>query len=317
MAPVSGVYTRHIEVPAPLAEEKFVEEIVAAGPPSTLARQPPAEPIAEAEVSVETGPLPEYQPVPEPEPELAPADGTGAVAEVGDLVTIRYDHEADRPIRVRLSTTENRPNEGIVHISEPLGKAVLGASVDDEIEVVIGHTTKTAVVERIEKGPSSQAHETNLQDLRSIFRETNFQRASWQPSPQSPPPGPILSLPTAGKIGCDLGDGAILGEGEEIYCHLSKRDLEWRKPEGRAVARDGVLFMDGQQIHPQRGAWLQEALRIVQKKVGHAANLNAWIHWYARRNGKLIPVAELRTVVQTRAKRAGGTNELTLDDLEL
>ena len=234
---------------------------------------------------------------------MALDDGTGAVVEVGDLVTIRYNHAPDRPIRIRLSKTQNRPSEGIVHVSEPLGDAVLGASVDDEIEVVIGGAKRTAVVEHIEKGPSSsRVHKLNPQDLRSILRKTDLQRVSSKPSPV---PEPTLPLPSPGKIGCDLGDGVILGEGEEIYCHLSKRDLDWRKPEGTAVAHHGALFVDGQRIQPQRGAWLQEALRIVQQKVRHAATLNAWIYWYARRNGKLIPVAELRAVVHTRAKRRG------------
>ncbi len=315
MAPVNGVYTQHIEVPPPLAEEKFVEEIVATEPSASQPSTPPLQSLAKFVVE-EVAPnateqTPARTPVPEPEQELALADGIGAMVEVGDLVTIRYDHAPDRPIRVRLSNIENRPNDGIVHISEPLGIAVLGASVDDEIEVIIGLTTKTAVVERIEKGLSS-GDEPSRQNLSSISQETTPHRVT-----SKLPPEPKPSMEASGNIGCDLGDGATLGEGEDIYCHLSKRDLELRTPEGKAVAHAGALFMDGQRIHPQRGAWLQEALRIVQQKVGHDATLNAWIHWYARRNGKLIPVSELRTVIQTRTKRTAGTNELTLDDLGL
>ncbi len=307
MTPINGVYTRHIEVPPPVAKEELVEEMVATEPspppPSPPAQRPTPVPVVDPAAPVEREPVSAHPPLSEPEPELALDDGTGAVVEVGDLVTIRYNHAPDRPIRIRLSKTENRPTEGIVHVSEPLGDAVLGASVDDEIEVVIGGAKRTAVVEHIEKGPSSsRVHKLNPQDLRSILRKTDLQRVSSKPSRV---PEPTLPLPPAGKIGCDLGDGVILGEGEEIYCHLSKRDLEWRKPEGKAVAHDGALFMEGQRIQPQRGAWLQEALRIVQQKVGHAATLNAWIYWYARRNGKLIPVAELRAVVHTRAKRRG------------
>jgi transcription elongation GreA/GreB family factor len=52
---------------------------------------------------------------------------------------------------IRLSKTENRPREGIVHIGQPLGSAVLGATVDDEIEVLVGGQRKTGVVERIDK----------------------------------------------------------------------------------------------------------------------------------------------------------------------
>ena len=79
------------------------------------------------------------------------------MADVGDLVTIRYNHTSDRPIRIRLSKTENRPADGIVHVSEPLGEAVLGVSVDDEIEVNIGGTLRRGIIERIEKYPSRPA----------------------------------------------------------------------------------------------------------------------------------------------------------------
>jgi transcription elongation GreA/GreB family factor len=82
---------------------------------------------------------------------LALDDATGLVVEVSDLVTIGYNQAPDRPIRIRLSKTENHPTEGIVHISQPLAAAVLGVSVDDEIEVVIGGAKRTAVVEHIER----------------------------------------------------------------------------------------------------------------------------------------------------------------------
>ena len=84
-------------------------------------------------------------------------DDAGLIAEVGDVVTIRYDASPDRPIRIRLSKTENRPADGIVHIAQPLGSAVLGTSVDDEIEVVIGGRRKNGVVERIDKATRQQA----------------------------------------------------------------------------------------------------------------------------------------------------------------
>jgi very-short-patch-repair endonuclease len=306
MAPIDGVYTLHVEVPPPGTEEDFATEVAVAEP----APQWQAAPTDEAPVPAQAVPLPASLPAPGPEPEheLVFDDSTGAVAEAGDLVTIRYDDKPDQPVRVRLSKTEHRPEEMIIHVSEPVGEAVLGASVDDEIEVVIGGKARTAVVERIEKGPSAHAQRAAPADVETP------RVAPFRPTITAQP---MRHLPPSGDVGCDLGDGAILGQGEEIYCHLSKRDLEWRKPEGTAAARDGALFMDGKHLRPQRGAWLQEALRIVQQQVGHAATLNAWIHWYVRRDGQLIPVAELRTVVHTRAKRTRQSTDLTLEDLGL
>jgi very-short-patch-repair endonuclease len=152
MAPVDGVYTLHVEVPPPTPSTPISEEVTAkAG-------------FAEAEMPIvlpdgtPTGPVGlGYQVVTDTISEPVIGDMTGAIAEVGDLVTVRYNAEPDRPIRFRLSQTENRPGEGIVHISQPLASSVLGASVDDVIRVEIGGRKKKAVIERIEKASTQGA----------------------------------------------------------------------------------------------------------------------------------------------------------------
>lgn len=73
------------------------------------------------------------------------------VVVVGDLVFIRYDDQPDRRLSVRLSNTENNPDNGIVHVSQPLGSAILGASLDEQLTVTVGNRTRTAVIEKIEK----------------------------------------------------------------------------------------------------------------------------------------------------------------------
>src|SRR5207253_2715554 len=52
-------------------------------------------------------------------------------ARVGDHVVVRYS-DTNKVRRVLLSSTENRPDDGVLHISQPLGRAVVGANVDDE-----------------------------------------------------------------------------------------------------------------------------------------------------------------------------------------
>lgn len=129
----------------------------------------------------------------------------------------------------------------------------------------------------------------------------------------------------AEAVGLDLDDGAILHQGEEIMCFLHKRHVGYRTPDGTAVARDGALYIDGRQVVPQRrGAWLQAALLVTQQKVGdisettgEARTLNAWAHWFVRRNGQLVALADIRSVVRTRAKRGDLRSELTLEDLNL
>jgi very-short-patch-repair endonuclease len=79
------------------------------------------------------------------------ADLDSHVAEVGDLVFIRYNDQPDRRLSIRLSDSENNPGDGVVHVRQPLGTAILGASVDEEITVKIGNRTRTTVIEKIEK----------------------------------------------------------------------------------------------------------------------------------------------------------------------
>jgi transcription elongation GreA/GreB family factor len=79
------------------------------------------------------------------------ADLDSMVVEVGDLVFIRYNDQPDRRLSIRLSDSENNPSDGLVHVSQPLGTAILGASVDEEITMRIGNRTRTAVIEKIEK----------------------------------------------------------------------------------------------------------------------------------------------------------------------
>jgi hypothetical protein len=121
--------------------------------------QPTAEPIGEDVISRLRAGLVS---VPSVDPQTQGLGGVFAdldsnVIEVGDLVFIRYDDESDRPLSVRLSSTENNPDNGIVHVDQPLGTAILGASLDEQITVKIGNRIRIAVIEKIEKPRLAQA----------------------------------------------------------------------------------------------------------------------------------------------------------------
>jgi very-short-patch-repair endonuclease len=79
------------------------------------------------------------------------------LADVGDLVVVRYDDEPNRVVRVRLSRTENRPEDGIVHVDEPLGRAILGRAMEEEIEVHIGSRIRPGLIELIERNAAMAA----------------------------------------------------------------------------------------------------------------------------------------------------------------
>jgi transcription elongation GreA/GreB family factor len=75
---------------------------------------------------------------------------TNGGVKVGDFVVVRYA-DNNRVRRIFLSDTENRPEDGIVHFSQPLGRAVLGADIDDEIQFPHRDKTRSAIIERIER----------------------------------------------------------------------------------------------------------------------------------------------------------------------
>ncbi|WMT87483.1 DUF3320 domain-containing protein [Pelagibacterium sp. 26DY04] len=92
-------------------------------------------------------------------PQPAQTQSETNIVEAGDTVQVRY-LDGDKSVReVQLSSTLNDPSRSIVHIREPLGRALLGAEIDEEIEVLIGNHVRPAVVERIVKPSFSETGE--------------------------------------------------------------------------------------------------------------------------------------------------------------
>jgi hypothetical protein len=169
MAEVEGVYTEHVEVPNPAAAPRVYAKVDLDEPVAVQSERSPEMVERQERVRVPRSvvrrvgdaipELPFVEPiatVPVEAPAAAPApvfsDLDTVVVEVGDLVFIRYDDQPERTFSVRLSDTINNPDEGAVHVDRaPLGAAILGASVDEQITVKIGDRTRTAVVEKIEK----------------------------------------------------------------------------------------------------------------------------------------------------------------------
>jgi very-short-patch-repair endonuclease len=172
MAELHGVFTRHIEVSNLASQREAVGDkpVLVEPMAEQAAKSPPLEErinqvlssiaASSAETSPEL-PFAELAPLasirgPMVESGMVFADLESAVAEIGDLVFIRYDDEPERTFSIRLSDTINNPNEGIAHVElAPLGAAILGASVDEQVIVGIGNRTRTAVIEKIEKARGS------------------------------------------------------------------------------------------------------------------------------------------------------------------
>ncbi|ABC23321.1 DNA helicase [Rhodospirillum rubrum F11] len=164
-------------------------------------------------------------------------------------------------------------------------------------------------------------------DVHTLHIEVARPAIASEPPPadlvEAPPTPTEAPLPTPG-IGLDLGDGAVLAEGEEIFCFLHKKDAGTRPANGVAVARGGALHMNDAPLTPQRrGAWLQAALVVVQKAAndlnpttGEPRVLNAWAHWFVRREATLVAIADIRKGVKSRAKRAKAGEEAAEPMLE-
>ncbi len=80
---------------------------------------------------------------------------------VGDTVHVRYLSDTQTIIKVTLSEKLNAPDQGIVHVKEPLGRALLGMEEGDEIEVLIGSYLREAIIERVTKAAADEYVESH------------------------------------------------------------------------------------------------------------------------------------------------------------
>jgi hypothetical protein len=124
------------------------------------------------------------------------------------------------------------------------------------------------------------------------------------------------------RLGCDLGNGAVLEDGEKVYLFRYKASREQGKPEAVAEAKGQALYLYGRRVKKSKGSFVQPALRMYQEKVddrnpkGAYISLDAWEYWYVRRDNKFIRVGDLRN--QDMITRRGTMNgEISISPEEL
>jgi hypothetical protein len=76
------------------------------------------------------------------------------VIELGDLVTISFADAPGKLLRYRLYDGPNQPDKGLINVNEPLAKALIGASEEDEITLQVGNTERQVLVNSIDKRPT-------------------------------------------------------------------------------------------------------------------------------------------------------------------
>jgi very-short-patch-repair endonuclease len=137
--PISGdfsptAWTRHITVGA--NDMKFEETSIEEAP--TVVGASESRKIAEAGVPADSAAT------------LNAADEENAAVAPGDTIVVRFA-DTNQLRRFRISAEEHAPEEGIVGLGQPLAQALIGSSVDEEVEFTVGGQARVAVVERILK----------------------------------------------------------------------------------------------------------------------------------------------------------------------
>lgn len=93
--------------------------------------------------------------------------------EIGDTVSIRFLSGTQSSLKVILSQERNDPKAGLVHATEPLGEALVGAEEGDEIEVLVGSTIRKALIESVEKGIRHPARASLHKTQRELSASNN------------------------------------------------------------------------------------------------------------------------------------------------
>ena len=165
--PLSGeaprnVYTEHrtIEEPtiAPAEPEAqhapiFVEADVSPPPPEVPAEPEEAPPRPEVDFLLSTAPRSAETLQQEfSQPEVVPEEEEAV--EVGDRVLIAYNDEPGRQHTIRISDTEHDPDMRIIRAGQPLAQTLLGATVDEELEIPAGGGKRVITIVGIEKKPA-------------------------------------------------------------------------------------------------------------------------------------------------------------------
>jgi very-short-patch-repair endonuclease len=158
--PVGGEFS-----PFVYTEHRVVDRIEAAAPTEqdisnpetrkpTEEAEPATEPVTAEQVTEAPTQPPEQFPPSIVRPTSVPStnvfdDVPGLVVEPGDTVIVRFDDNRIR--RFRLSTDIHRPEDGVVHINQPIALALLGAGLEEEVEFVVDGKSRIVMIEKISK----------------------------------------------------------------------------------------------------------------------------------------------------------------------
>ena len=139
--PVGGdfspqVWTEHRTIPDPSTPVVAAQTVAAETGHPVLATVNGVEPEA----------LPSVIDVPPP----PPAVDMEVIVEAGDTVIVRFADD-NRVRRFRLSKDAHDPDLGVVNVGQPIGEALLGNSLEEELELLVAGVSRRVIIEKITK----------------------------------------------------------------------------------------------------------------------------------------------------------------------
>ena len=183
--------------------------------------------------------------------------------EVGDRITVRYLSGEQSVREITLSDKQNDPENGIVHIQKPLGRALIGAEKGEDIEILVGNVVRKAVVVDIVKNVSSNGTATlsegRKNQIKLPFEQGDAHLVAVEKGPTHPALDPDryyekeYLLRVLRPYACDLIDRL----GPITFRHLSD-----------VIARAHGFQRTGSQIKQQVRAAVSKARRVSKTPQG-------------------------------------------------
>lgn len=145
---------------------------------------------------------------------------------VGDKVRVRYLSGTRTTIEVTLSDEINAPDRALVHIGQPLGKALLGAEEGDEIEVLVGSYVRQATIERVTKGNTiKQSHDVGGEKRPIGLAEANARSDGFEAIQRNKADPKNAPLAEFGRPHLSVGGGKVKEESGLFHDSQQSRSL--------------------------------------------------------------------------------------------
>ena len=165
--------------------------------------------------------------------------------DIGDKVRVKFLTGDLRTLEVTLTKDRNDPEFGLLHVSEPMGLALIGAEEGDEIQFLVGSHIRSALIERVEKasnelsGVMEPAHSYANRDLvkeKPLTEDGSVLTKIEEEAPEKDPSS-IVGMPSQRPI-------HVAQESRETIAADVDTDAETKPPLPQEMLADIPAFSD-------------------------------------------------------------------------